>query len=130
MIDNGLLTEPLREIENFSMQPNAYRSMIILFISIIAAYWLSRFLAKGIIKVAHVIATRSDSSTDEMHQFKLRRIETYLSVTIAIVRALTLAIVAFFAWQFESGCFKLNSCYRCWSAFYRTDWWYDWRYVA
>lgn len=102
MIDNGILTRSIEEIETFLMQPNAYRSVIILFMSIILAYWLSRFLAKAIIKLAHAIATRSDSSTDELHQFKLRRIETYLSVTIAIVRALSVAIVAYFTWQLLS----------------------------
>lgn len=101
-MDNGVLTESLRELENFLAQPNAYRSILILFLSVIVAYWLSTFLAKGIIKVAHYIGTYSDNSSDEMLQFKLRRIETYLSVTIAIVRALAVAIVAYYAWRFLS----------------------------
>lgn len=101
-MNNGQLIESIREVENFLAQPNAFRSLLILFVSIVVAYWLSRFLAQGIIKIAQFIGTRSDSSADESHQFKLRRIETYLSITVAVVRAFTVAVVAYYAWQLLS----------------------------
>lgn len=101
-MNNGEFTQSIRELENFLAQPNAFRSLLILFVSIVVAYWLSKFLAQAIIKIAQFIGTRSDKSTDEALQFKLRRIETYLSVTVAIVRAFTVAVVAYYAWQFLS----------------------------
>ncbi len=101
-MNNGELIQSIREVENFLAQPNAFRSLLILFVSIVVAYWLSRFLAQGIIKIAQYIGTRSDNSADESHQFKLRRIETYLSITVAVVRAFTVAVVAYYAWQLLS----------------------------
>jgi moderate conductance mechanosensitive channel len=97
-----VLRDAVREFEQFITQPNALRSVLILFVSLILAYWLSSFLAKGIIKLAQATARRSDSSTDDLHQWKLRRIETYLSITVAVVRVLVVAVVAFYAWQFLS----------------------------
>ncbi len=101
-MNNTQISDIFREFEYFLVQPNAYRSILTLILAIVISYWLSRFLAKGIIRVAQYIGTRSDNSTDELSKFKLRRIETYLSITIAIVRALTVAVVAFFAWQYLS----------------------------
>jgi len=101
-MEERIVAESVHEIDAFLSEPNAFRSILILFLSVVVAYWLSRYLAKGIIHLAHVIATRSDNSTDEVLQYKLRRIETYLSVTIAIVRATAVAIVAYYAWRYLS----------------------------
>lgn len=66
------------------------------------AYWLSRFLAKGIVRVAQLIAVRSDNASDEVKAIQLRRVETYLSITIAVIRVFVVVIVSFIAWRVVS----------------------------
>lgn len=87
------------EIIEFFAQPNAYRSVLILAGSIILAYWLSHYLAKAIIFVAQKVAVRSDSESREEKVVLLRQVETYLSVAVAIVRAMTVAVVAYLVWN-------------------------------
>jgi moderate conductance mechanosensitive channel len=97
-----LIRDSVSELESFFAEPNAMRSIIILFLSVIFAYWLSSFLAKGIIKMAQFVAIRADNAPTESKQLKLLRIETYLSIATAVVRLLSVVVVAFFAWQFLS----------------------------
>ena len=101
-MEEQAVTEVVKEVEVFLAEPNAFRSILILFLSVVIAYWLSRFLAQWIIKLAHLIATRGDNSEDAVLQLKLRRVETYLSVTIAVVRATAVAVVAYYAWRYLS----------------------------
>lgn len=88
-----------QEITNFFNEPNAMRSLVILAISIVGAFFLSKLIAYGIIKVARFIATISDNSPDAERQVRLRRVETYLSVSIALFRSLVVGFVAFYAWK-------------------------------
>ncbi|HCR55491.1 TPA: hypothetical protein DIV49_00815 [Candidatus Saccharibacteria bacterium] len=85
-------------VELFS-QPNAYRSVLILIVCIVIAYWLSKFIAKAIVVVAQKVAIQSDSETDQVKAVKLRQVETYLGVFVAIARALIVAVVAYVAWR-------------------------------
>ncbi len=87
------------EIQKFFAQPNAFVSVLLLIISIVAVYWLSRFIAQGIIKVAQIVAAHSDNESDDERLIRLRQIETYLSVTIAMVRAALVTIVAYMVWR-------------------------------
>lgn len=87
------------EFRQFLLEPNAMRSLFILVLSIFLAYWLSNIIAKIIIRVAQLISLRADSSSDENKIIQLRRVETYLSVTVAIVRAMIVAVVAYLAWR-------------------------------
>jgi small-conductance mechanosensitive channel len=87
------------DIKHFFQQSDAFSAIIILFIALIVAYWLSQFLAKGIIRIAQAVSTRADAESDEERLVKYRQIETYLSVAVAAVRAIVVAIVAYYAWQ-------------------------------
>jgi len=87
------------EIQRFFAQPNAYRAVIILILSMIAAYWLSHFIARIIVKTAQIVASHSDNESDEERVLRLRQIETYLSVAIAAMRAFVVAIVGYIAWK-------------------------------
>jgi small-conductance mechanosensitive channel len=91
-------TDFLNNISGFFGNQNVMRSILILLLAIFVAYWLSRFVAKGIIKVAQLIAVRSDNTSNRERQVQLRRVETYLSVTIAIVRVTVAGVVAYFVW--------------------------------
>ncbi|MFZ1301628.1 MAG: mechanosensitive ion channel family protein [Candidatus Microsaccharimonas sp.] len=90
------------DIVEFFSQPNAYRSVLILIGCIIAAYILSKFLADFIIKIAQKVSVRSDVESNEERFIRLRQVETYLSVSIAVVRAIIVAIVAYIAWRLIS----------------------------
>ncbi len=98
MQDNQI-SQVFSEITDFIQRPNAFRSLLILLISIIIAYWISHFVAKLIIRIARVTANRSDIETDAAKKLALRRLETHLSVAIAMVRAVIVGIVAFYVWQ-------------------------------
>lgn len=60
-----------------------------------SAYIISWLLAKIIVKIAQAIGVRSDVASDEERQIQLRRVETYLSVAIAVLRGLIFAIAAY-----------------------------------
>lgn len=85
-------------LQSYFLEPNALRSVIILAISLVLAYLLSNFVAKAIIKLAQLIATQSDTTSNEQRALQLRRVETYLSVTVALVRVLFVAVVGYVAW--------------------------------
>ncbi|RYF29206.1 MAG: mechanosensitive ion channel [Chloroflexi bacterium] len=98
METNKVAQDATREIYEFLFQPNDYRTVLILIASIIFAYWVSRFLAKGIVFIAQKVAVRSDAESREDKQAALRQVETYLSVAVAAVRAIVVAIVAYVVW--------------------------------
>lgn len=88
-----------QEVNEFITQPNSYRAVLILIISIVVSYWLSRFLAQGIIFIAQRVALQTDVETREDRVVILRQVETYLSVAVAVVRALVVAVVAYMTWR-------------------------------
>lgn len=92
----------VNDITEFFLEPNAYRSVLILVVCIITAYILSKFLADLIIKVAQKVSVRSDIESNEERFIKLRQVETYLSVSVAVIRALVVAVVAYAAWMLLS----------------------------
>lgn len=79
--------------------PNAFRSVVIMIVSLLLAYWLSKFLAKALVRIAQIIAVRSDNESDDTRVMKLRQTETYLSIAAAVVRVLVVVIVGYIAWQ-------------------------------
>ncbi len=89
----------IHEVVELFTTPNPFRAAIILIIALLAAYWLSKFLAQGIIIVAQKVAVRSDNESNDLRATRLRQTETYLSIIVAIVRALVVAIVGYIAWR-------------------------------
>lgn len=102
MTGENTINQGLDELKNFFAQPNAFRSVLILILAIIAAYILSKFLASAIIRVAKFVASHSDSSSDEEKVIRLRQVETYLSVTIAAVRLTVVVVVGVAVWKIFS----------------------------
>lgn len=101
MIDT-FFENALTEVQHFFAEPNAFRSVLLLILSLVAAYWLSHFLARGIIRIAQAVSTRSDNESNAERLLRLRQIETYLSVAVAAIRAITVAIVGYIAWRIIS----------------------------
>lgn len=88
-----------QEVTEFFVQQKPLQAVFILVIAIVIAYLASKYLAQAIIKIAQRVATHSDTISDQDKVIKLRQVETYLSVTVAIVRALVVAVVAYFTWR-------------------------------
>lgn len=88
-----------KELQDFFAQTNAFRSLLILVLSIAIAYFASKYLARAIIKLAQIVSTHTDKETNEEKHIRLRQIETYLSVAVAGVRAIVVAVVAYITWQ-------------------------------
>ncbi len=97
-----LLQKILNEFNTFFAQPNALRSVFILVLTMVVAYWFSNFIAFVIVRIAQFVAVSSDATDNAERQILLRRVETYLSVTIAAVRALIVGVVAFYVWKLLS----------------------------
>lgn len=92
----------LQEVIELFTTPNAFRLVIVLIVALLVAYWLSKFLATAIVRLAQVVALRSDNESDDLRATRLRQTETYLSIAVAIVRALVVAIVGYIAWRMLS----------------------------
>lgn len=109
MLNQESFTVIQDSVVTFFTQPSSYRPVLILIASLVIAFWLSSFLAKAIVRLAQFVAQMSDNATNEVSQIKLRQIETYLSVTIAVIRAAVVAIVGYLAWDFLTPDSKSNN---------------------
>ena len=101
-MDSAISTSVINDLKSLLVSPNAFRSLLVLVLSMIAAYWLSKFLARGLIFIAQRIGRRSDNESDEARVTRLRQTETYLSVSIAIIRTLVVVSVGYIAWRILS----------------------------
>ena len=54
-MDSAISTSVINDLKSLLVSPNAFRSMLVLVLSMIAAYWLSKFLARGLIFIAQRI---------------------------------------------------------------------------
>ncbi len=99
MFDTHFFNEVFRDFIDLITKPNALRSIIILAISLTAAYWLSRFLAKAVVKVTQIVANIGDSSSDDAKTLRFRQIETYLSVASAVIRTVVVIVAGYLAWR-------------------------------
>lgn len=80
-------------------KPTWIQAIVVLLICIILAYWVSYFVARGIIKLAKYVAVRGDAEANEGRFLVYRQVETYLNIVVAMVRALMVAAVAVIAWR-------------------------------
>ena len=98
-MDSITLDAAIHEMRQFVGQENAFRSMLLLIALIVIAYIFSKYLGNFIIKIAQIIAVKSDTASSIERSVQLRQVETYLSITIAVMRALVVAIVAYIAFR-------------------------------
>lgn len=93
------LSNAFNDIQLFFTQANAFRSVLILIAAIVIAYIISKYFANAIIYVAQRVAVHSDQVSNEETLVKLRQVETYLSIAVAGVRAVIVAVVAYLVWD-------------------------------
>jgi hypothetical protein len=72
--------------------------IFVMIVTAIIAYWLSKLVANLIIWIAKQIAGESDVASTEERFVQLRRVETYLSITVALVRFGVVLAAVLFAW--------------------------------
>lgn len=72
--------------------------IFVMIITAIIAYWLSKFVANSMIWVARKIAGQSDATSSEERFIQLRRVETYLSISVALVRFVVVVAAVLLAW--------------------------------
>ena len=89
-------------VADFFTQPNPLRSILLLALSVLIAYWFSKFVAQFIVLIAQKVAVRSDTESDAVKAVKLRQVETYLGVTVAVIRVIVVTVVAYIAWRLMS----------------------------
>lgn len=102
MIEQPLYEEAYTEVRNFFAQPNAFRSMVILALSLIFAFFLSKIVAHFLVKLTRYIAAKSDNSPDAEKALRLRRTETFMSVLIAMVRVVIIIVIGYMVWRILS----------------------------
>lgn len=76
---------------------------VVFLVTIIAAYFISKLLAKIIVWVARQVAVEADNASTEERFVQLRRAETYLSVFIAVMRFVVVVGAVLLAWAVLSG---------------------------
>ena len=97
-----MLQEVKDDIIHFLAHPNAYRAVLLLAVAVVVAYIISKYLAQGIIYVAQRVAVRSEHVSSDAKAIRLRQVETYLSIAVAVVRAAVVAVVAYVCWRLLS----------------------------
>lgn len=98
----NILVFIMHELHDFFVAPNSLRSVLIMAFGVALAIWISKYIARAIIHVAQKVAVRSDNESDELKALQYREIETYLSIAIAVVRTLIVAITVYVLWRFLS----------------------------
>lgn len=76
--------------------------IFVMIVTAIVAYWLSKFIANSIIWIAKRISGETDVASSEERFIQLRRVETYLSVSVALVRFGVVFGAVLFAWTLLS----------------------------
>lgn len=86
-------------VKQMFIEQNALRSVLILVGSMLAAYWLSKFVARGTVWLAQQVASRGDKETDDQRNLHYRQAETYLSIAVAIIRVGIVGYVGYMTWN-------------------------------
>lgn len=83
--------------------------IFVMIVTAIVAYWLSKFIANSIIWVAKRIAGETEVASSEEKFIQLRRVETYLSVSVALVRFGVVVGAVLLAWTVLSDTTSTNA---------------------
>jgi hypothetical protein len=76
--------------------------LLVFAIALLGAYLLSQLLATALVKIAKQIGQYGDTATSPEQTIRMRRLETYMSVFLALLRAVVFAIAIIAAWQYTN----------------------------
>lgn len=77
-----------------------FRSITVLLVSVGFAYFAGRFLATLLRRLTNSVSKRADRSTSLQQVNSLRRVETLIVLSIAVLRTLLIAFAVYFWWIF------------------------------
>ncbi|HSX28588.1 MAG TPA: mechanosensitive ion channel domain-containing protein [Candidatus Saccharimonadales bacterium] len=77
-----------------------FHTLAIFVVALGLGYLLSQVVALGVIKAARTIGRIGDTAKSPERALRLRRLETYLSVSLAVIRFTIFAIAVVAAWQY------------------------------
>lgn len=92
---NDFLSQLDKFAHNLFRSAGSLRGALVIALAIVVAFLASRITAWAVVHVARVIAIRSDTASNEEKVIQLRRLETYLSVAIAIIKGLVVMVVVY-----------------------------------
>lgn len=84
-------------VRKYVREASTVRGLVVTICAIIAAYVLIVIVSKVTVGFAQVISERADRSANEDRFVRWRRIETFLSVVLALLRAVIVAVVGYIA---------------------------------
>ncbi|HSE61107.1 MAG TPA: mechanosensitive ion channel family protein [Candidatus Saccharimonadales bacterium] len=84
-------------IDEYLSGVSMFRGIIVIIGGILAAFLLNKIITKMTLGFVRVIAERADKEADEEKFIQYRRFETFLSVVLALVRALIIGVVGYIA---------------------------------
>jgi small-conductance mechanosensitive channel len=76
-----------------------WRTLLVFLVALISAYIMSQIVGKVLIKTAKTMGRYSDTAQTSVRALQFRRLETYLSIAIALIRAVIFAVAIFVAWS-------------------------------
>ena len=101
-MDNSITqsTSTLKQISNALFAGNTGKSVLVLLISLVLGSLLGKVLSLILRHLSRSVGKRADASTDLQTVNRLRRVETWTILSIAIVRVLSLVLALYFWWAF------------------------------
>lgn len=97
---NDTLNQSTSTLKHISEGLFGGHSLLILFISIVVASMVGRIAAMILRRMSRMVGKRADASTSLETVNRLRRTETWIILSIAVVRLLLLILALYFWWVF------------------------------
>jgi hypothetical protein len=93
----GVFATTEETVRKYLREASTVRGLVIVTCAVIIAYLLIVIVSKFTVGFAQVISERADKSANEDRFVRWRRIETFLSVVLALLRAVIVAVVGYIA---------------------------------
>lgn len=87
------------QLNRYVAMPTFMKTVVAVIVAIVFGYIISEQAARLVIKVAQRIAVHADNAPNDVRQIRLRRVETYLSITVAIIRVSVVALSAYIGFK-------------------------------
>lgn len=91
------LDEAQFSLDIFFGDNTTLKIIVVLLVAFLIAFIIGKILAKIILKLTQLIAVQSDEATSEERSIRLRRVETYLSVGLVLLRFTVIVLVMLIA---------------------------------
>lgn len=76
-----------------------WRTLAVFVVALLSAWIVSRIITAALLRIARVMSKHGDAARTSERQIQFRRLETYMSIAIALIRAAIFAAAIFVAWS-------------------------------